>query len=112
MMRKTAVVNSMTRRMQWVINRVTARHRAQTPRSPFSVYPALAPFGSNADQGLYTLRDLMNGWEVVKGKTQNCFQIVREDFNKEERIQKKPDPKTQSLRNSKGSDRPRWEYIP
>lgn len=93
--RKPAGVNSMTGRMQWVINRVTARHRARTPRSPFSVYPALAPFGSIADTGLYTLRDLMKGWDIVRGKTQNCFQIVREDFNEEERIWKKPDLKAQ-----------------
>lgn len=48
--RKSAGVNSMTREgCSEVINRVTARHRAWTPRSPFSVYPALEPFGSIAD---------------------------------------------------------------
>lgn len=89
MVRKTAVVNSVAGRMQCVINRLAVRHRARAPRSPFSVYPAPAPFGSNADKGLYTLRDLMKGWEIVKGKTQNsqnCFQIVREDCTEEERI--------------------------
>ena len=69
--RKAVVVNSRTGRTLWVIKRVAARHRAQVPRSPFSVYSAPAPFGSHADKGqesLYTLRDLLKGGEIVKGK--------------------------------------------